>query len=128
MSRKSVSIAFLLASLNDLDIFACDIGNAYLNVKCREKIWTESGTQFVTEKGMVMIIARALYGIKISGDTWGAKLAESVMSLGYKSSEAYSGVWMKQDFNPNGDPYYKCMLCYADDFLHIGFKPKEDMD
>ena len=27
-SRESGSIAFLLASLNDLDIFACDIGNA----------------------------------------------------------------------------------------------------
>ena len=30
--RESVGVAFLLASLNDLDIFACDIGNAYLNV------------------------------------------------------------------------------------------------
>ena len=35
---------------------------------------------------------------------------------------------MKRDFNPNGDPYYKYMLCYVDDLLHIGFKPKEDMD
>ena len=42
--RKIVVIAFLLASLNDLDIFACDIGNAYLNAKCREKLWEESGT------------------------------------------------------------------------------------
>ena len=35
---------------------------------------------------------------------------------------------MKQDFNPNGDPYYKYMLCYFDDLLCIGFKPKEDTD
>ena len=35
---------------------------------------------------------------------------------------------MNRDFNPNGDPYYKYMLCYVDDLLHIGFKPKEDMD
>ena len=35
---------------------------------------------------------------------------------------------MKRDFKPNGDPYYKYMLCYVDDLLHIGFKPKEDMD
>ena len=34
---------------------------------------------------------------------------------------------MKQDFNPNGDPYYKYMLFYVDDLLHIGYKPKEDM-
>ena len=35
---------------------------------------------------------------------------------------------MKRDLKPNGDPYYKYMLCYVDDLLHIGFKPKEDMD
>ena len=35
---------------------------------------------------------------------------------------------MKQDFKPNGDPYYKYMICYVDDLLHVGFKPKEDMD
>ena len=44
VSRESVRIAFLLASLNDFDICACYIGNAYLNAKYREKIWTESGT------------------------------------------------------------------------------------
>ena len=46
------------------------IDNAYLNSKYREKIWTESGTEFGTEKGMVMIISRALYGLKISGSAW----------------------------------------------------------
>ena len=35
VSRESVRIAFLLESLKDLDIFACDIGNAYLNAKFR---------------------------------------------------------------------------------------------
>ena len=50
------------------------------------------------------------------------------MSLGYKSSEADSDVLMKRDFNPNGYPYYKYMLCYVDDLLHISFKPREDMD
>ena len=35
---------------------------------------------------------------------------------------------MKWDFNTNVDPYYKYKLFYVDDFLHIGFNPKEDMD
>ena len=35
VSRESVRIEFLIASLNDLDIFSWDIGNAYLNKKCR---------------------------------------------------------------------------------------------
>ena len=75
-----------------------------------------------------MIIARALYGLKSYGTVGRAKLAENLMLLGYKSSEADADIWMKQDFNPNGDSYYKYMLCYFDDLLCIGFKPKEDMD
>ena len=50
------------------------------------------------------------------------------MSLGYKSSEEDSDVWMNQEFKPNTDPYYKYILCYVENFLHIYFKPKEDMD
>ena len=35
---------------------------------------------------------------------------------------------MKRDFKPNRYPYYKYMLYYVDALLHVGFKPKEDMD
>ena len=73
---------------------------------------------------MVMIIARTIYGLKSSGSVWRSKLAETCMLLGYKSSEADADVWMKRDFKPNGDPYYKYMLCYVDDLIHKGFNPK----
>ena len=46
VSREIVRILFLLASLNDLDKFTCDICNAYINSKFREKVWTESCTEF----------------------------------------------------------------------------------
>ena len=35
---------------------------------------------------------------------------------------------MNWDFNTNGDPYYKYILCYVDDLIQMGFNPKEDMD
>ena len=35
---------------------------------------------------------------------------------------------MKRDFNNNGYPYYKYMLCYIDELIHIGSNPKENMD
>ena len=128
MSRESVRIAFLLASLYDLYIFKCDIGNAHLNSKCREKIWIEAGTELGTEKGTVMIMARKLYGFKRYSAAWRAKLAETLMSFGYKSCEADADIWMKRDFNPHGEPYCRYRLCYVDDLLHIGFKPMEYMD
>jgi hypothetical protein len=49
VSRDSVHIAFLLAGLNGLKVSACDIGNAYLNAKTREKIWTTAGIEFPPE-------------------------------------------------------------------------------
>ena len=36
--RDSVRIAFLFAALNDIDILACGISNAYLNAPCQERI------------------------------------------------------------------------------------------
>ena len=47
VSRDSVRIAFTLASLNDVEIRAADIGNTYLNAKCREKIWEVAGMSLV---------------------------------------------------------------------------------
>ena len=43
VSKDSVRIAFLIAELNDLEVMACDVGNAYLNTPCREKIWFMAG-------------------------------------------------------------------------------------
>ena len=33
VSRESIMIEFILESLNNLDIFACDLGNSYPNAK-----------------------------------------------------------------------------------------------
>ena len=62
VSRDSTRIEFTLAALNGVDIRASDIGNAYLNAKCQEKIWTVTGTEFGSEKGELMLVVCALYG------------------------------------------------------------------
>ena len=64
VSRDSVRIILLVAALNGLNIMACGIQNAYLTAGCREKIWTIAGPEFGLEKGMPMIIRKALYGLK----------------------------------------------------------------
>ncbi len=46
VSRESVRILFLIAALNDLDVLACDIQNAYLNAPTKEKVWTTAGKEF----------------------------------------------------------------------------------
>ena len=66
-ARDSVRIAFLVAALNDLDVFACDIGNAYLNASCLENIWFQAGIECgQSVRDRVMRLTRALYGLKSS--------------------------------------------------------------
>jgi len=61
LSRDSVRIAFLIAALNDIDIFSADIGNAYLNAKTKEKVHTTAGPEFGPHcVGQTVIIVRAL--------------------------------------------------------------------
>ena len=45
-SRDSVRIARLVASINDLQLLACGIQNAYLTADCREKAYIIAGPEF----------------------------------------------------------------------------------
>jgi hypothetical protein len=46
VSCETVQIAFVVAALNDLDVVAADIGNAYLNAYTSEKFFTITGPEF----------------------------------------------------------------------------------
>ena len=82
ISRNSVRLAsFLIAGLNDLDVLAGGVTNAYLNASCRETIWFEGGIETGEDCGKVLIVTRALYGLKSSGATWRADLAATLRDL-----------------------------------------------
>ena len=44
--RDSIRIAFLATALNDLDILAANVQNAYLNVLTGKKVYTIAGLEF----------------------------------------------------------------------------------
>jgi len=46
---------------------------------------------------------------------------------GYRPTQADPDVWMKLAHKRDGEPYYKHMLIYVDDVLHIAENPEEDM-
>ena len=128
VSRDSVRIALTIAALNDLDILACDIQNAYLTAPCREKIFTKAGPEFGSLKGKYLIITRALYGLKSSGAAFRALLAETLSDLGYKPSYADQDVWMRPAVKSDGTKYYEYVLCYVDDVLCISANPAITMN
>jgi Reverse transcriptase (RNA-dependent DNA polymerase) len=88
-----VRLAFLIAALNDLDIMACDVRNAYLNAPCREKVWFVAGAEFGSRQGMVVKVVRALYGLKSSGALWRAMFNSSLIDMGFQSTIADPDVY-----------------------------------
>jgi hypothetical protein len=82
-----------------------------------------AGIEFGSERGSLMIIVRALYGLKSSGASWASMLSESIMALGYSPSEADRNVWLKPAVKPDGFRYYQLILIYVDDILHLSHDP-----
>ena len=125
VSRDSVRIALLIAALNDLDIMACDIGNAYLNAPCREKIWFVAGPEFGSKQGQVVKVVRALYGLKSSGASWRNMLQETIQTeMGFTPTQADPDVYRRRSAKPDGFEYWELLLVYVDDILIISHEPK----
>jgi hypothetical protein len=54
-----------------LDILSADISGAYLNANAAKKAYTIAGKEFGEAKeGRVVVIVRALYGLRSSGKAW----------------------------------------------------------
>ena len=128
VSRETVRIALLLAALNDLDVCAADIGNAYLNAPCKEQIWVTAGPEFGENAGKPMIIERALYGLKSSGAAWRQMLSNSIKKMGFTSSKGDPDLYFKPQVKPDGTKYYEYLLVYVDDILCISHDTKSIMD
>ena len=125
VSRDSVRILFTAAALNDMDIYACDVNNAYLNAPCREKIWFEGGSECGEDRGRVLVVVRALYGLKSSGHSWGQMMRENLLEMGFTKSRADQNAWMRKTVGPHGEQMWEYVLCYVDDILAISHRAKD---
>ena len=111
VSRASVRIALTIAVLNDLKVLACNIQNAYLITKCREKIWTIAGPEFGSDAGKLMIVVHALYGLKSIAAAFRELLAKTLYDIRYTPSKADPDVWFRPGVKPYGFEYYEMILC-----------------
>ena len=124
VSRDLVRIILLAAGLNGLQVMACDIQNAYLTASCHEKSWTYAGPEFGSERGLPMILRKALYGLKSSGVAFRAHLAETLHDIGFKPTKADPDVWIRPAVKPDRTEYYKYIMCYFDDMLSVSHDAK----
>jgi Reverse transcriptase (RNA-dependent DNA polymerase) len=128
VSRDSVHIgAFTIAALNNLKLLSSDIQNAYLTADCHERIYCIAGPEFGSESGSIMVIKKALYGLKTSGTAFRAHLVETLYELNHTPMKADPDVWIRPEVKPDGFEYYEMVLVYVNDVLCISHDPAVTM-
>ena len=78
---KSISVKLLqvIAHKANLEILCGDIGNAYVNPYTNKKVYAIAGDEFgKSMKGYIVIIVRALYGLRTSSERWHTHLADTL--------------------------------------------------
>ena len=128
VSRESICLGFLIAALNGVDILAADLQNACLNAPCREKIWFEGGKECREDEGKVLIVVRALYGLKSAGFSWRSEFAQTLRDLGFESTKADPDVWIRAAARNDGFEYYEMAFVYVDDLLIISHQGRTVLD
>ena len=120
VSYERVHLTLTISTLNDWQVKAADIMNAYVPAPITESIWTILGHGFGADAGKKAIIVRVLYGLKSSGSAFNNNLAYCMRHMGYKSCMADPDLWLEPEVRTrDGFEYYSYILCYVDDILFI---------
>jgi hypothetical protein len=119
VSLRSLRIVVFLAELNGLKLWGADIGNAYLEAKTKEKVFIVAGPEFAELEGHILIINKALYGLRSSGLRWHERFADTLRDLGFTASKADSDVWMRENRG-----IYEYIAVYVDDIAVAAHDPE----
>ena len=120
VSLRSLRIALVSAELNDLQVMVGDVSSAYLEAYTQEKVCFIAGPEFGSLEGHLLVIERALYGLRSSGARWHDRFADTLRDMGYSPCRADPDVWLK-----DCDTHYEYVCVYVDDLMAIGKNPKE---
>jgi hypothetical protein len=109
----TLRIGFFLGELYGLSCCACDIGNAFLYGKTKEKVYITAGPEFgVDLHGKNLIIDKSLYGLKTSAARFHEHLSESLLRLSFKKTKHDPDLWMVDKSS-----HYEYLATYVDDIL-----------
>ena len=95
VSLRGVRFTVFLAELNDLKVYQTDVGNAYLKAKTKEKVYVIAGPEFQKLEGHILVIYKALYGLKSSGLRWYERFVDVLRDMGFTPCPAEPEIWMR---------------------------------
>ena len=94
-SLRGVRLVLFLSESNGLQAWGTDIGNAYLEAFIKEKVHIIAGPEFGDLQGHILIILKALYGLRASGLRWCERLADCLRDMGYAPCEMEPDIWLR---------------------------------
>ena len=73
-------------------------------------------------------MTRAIYGLKSSGASWHATLAQLLRDMGFEDTKADPDIRRRAAVKEDGTKYYELAPVYVDNILIISEKPRPIMD
>ena len=95
VSLRGLRLMIFLGEHNALEIWATDIGNAYLEVRTKEKLYIIAGPEFGKLEGHILVIYKALYGFQTSGLCWHERFADCLCQEGFEQCKAEPDIGMR---------------------------------
>jgi len=118
LSLEGVRTVLFLAELNELHLCAADVAQAYLEANTREKLAIVGDPEFGELSGHTLILIKALYGARTSGNRFAEKLADDLLNLGFFQCQCDPAIWMRDC----GD-HYEYLCTWVDDLLFASKDP-----
>ena len=112
VSTRYLILSIFLAKLNNMNFWAAHSGNAYLEANTKEKVYRVAGPEFEAQQGHIIVIHKALYGLKSSGLRWSQRIHAIMLQLNSRPCKADPCVWLSKMKDK-----YKYSAMYVDDIL-----------
>ncbi len=123
VSLRGLRMMLFLAELNGYETWSTDIGNAYLEAFTKEKLYVVAGPEFGDREGHILVIVKALYGLRSSGKRWAERMADCLHTMGFRPCKAEPSIWMRRVHDK-----YEYIAVYVDDLAIASANPREIID
>jgi len=116
--NRTQRIVIIYGVKNALRFGVGDIGNAYLTALTKEMVVIIAGPEFGPLEGCILLVYKALYGLRTSGARFHESLADTLRDMGFFPCRSDPDLWIRDA----GDVYeYVCV--YVDDLMAIMKNP-----
>ena len=114
----------MYTALNNLNICAAEIHNAYIQAPTLEKHYVICGPEFGEHEGNKAMIRCALYGGKSAGRDYWLHLRSYMEYLGFSPCKADPDIWIRKAKRVDNIDYWEYVLLYVDDCICISTDPE----